>query len=134
MTEPAGSFSQAKKRKGFDPQEGLRSSQADRSFDRDGAFGLVSKEVPVTHSPTLPRTPASVTTARVVVHLARLVAVLSVAAQAGMVGVQAGWVVEGRMALADLAGGHALLLVLSVGGALAVWWLAARVLASTRML
>ncbi len=101
------------------------------SLMRDGAFGLVSKEVPVSHSPTLPRTPASVTTARVVVHLARLVAVLSVAAQAGMVGARAGWVLEGRMAVADLAG-QVLPLALSVGGALAVWWLSARVLASTR--
>jgi hypothetical protein len=92
----------------------------------------VSKEVPVSGSPTVSDTPASVTAARVVVHLARLVAVLSVAAQAAMVAIEISWVLEGRLTFGDVFGDKGLPLTLSVGGALAVWWLSARVLASTR--
>jgi hypothetical protein len=86
----------------------------------------------VSRSPTLSETPASVTAARVVAHLARLLAVLSVAAQAGMVAMEVGWVLEGRLAMRDVVGDKGLPFLLSVGGALAVWWLSARVLAATR--
>jgi hypothetical protein len=67
-----------------------------------------------------------------VAHLARLIAVLSVAAQAGMVAMELGWVLEGRLAFGAVLGDRSLPFVLSVGGTLAVWWLAGRVLAATR--
>jgi hypothetical protein len=76
-------------------------------------------------------TPASVTAARTVAHLARIVAVLAVAARAAMVAMRVGWVMEGRQPFGEVAGG-VLPFALSVGGALAVWWLSSRVLASTR--
>jgi hypothetical protein len=92
----------------------------------------VSKEVPVSRSPTISDTPASVTAARAVVHLARVVAVLSVAIQAALVAIEVSWVLEGRLPFGDVVGDKGFPLALSVGGALAVWWLSARVLASTR--
>jgi hypothetical protein len=128
MRKPAGSVSQTKKRK--TSWAAGRVSGGEKLTDR--SFAGRADRLPRAEPPTLPRTPVSVTTARVVAHLARLVAVLSVAVQAGMVGVQAGWVLEGRMAFSDMPGGEALRLVLSAGGALVVWWLAARVLSSTR--
>jgi hypothetical protein len=87
----------------------------------------------VSRSPTLSQTPASVTAARLVAHLARIVAVLSVAARAAMVAMDVGWVIEGRQPFGEVVSG-ALPFALSVGGALAVWWLSSRVLASTRSL
>jgi hypothetical protein len=67
-----------------------------------------------------------------VAHVARLVAVLSVATQAALVAIEISWVLEGRLPFGDVVADKGLPLALSVGGALAVWWLSARVLASTR--
>ena len=64
--------------------------------------------------------------------MARLVAVLSVAAQAALVAIEISWVLEGRLSFGNVVGDKGFPLALSVAGALAVWWLSARVLASTR--